>query len=79
MTTALDTPTIEAPGPDTDGADRVAHIGDQTEIARGYATGCAVRALCGLMFVPRRDPTGLAICPLCALELEHLVTHSSRR
>ncbi|MCC5952690.1 MAG: DUF3039 domain-containing protein [Acidimicrobiia bacterium] len=44
---------------------RLAHIGRKAEITRGYVEGTPVRALCGKVTVPTRDPERLPDCPEC--------------
>jgi hypothetical protein len=41
------------------------HFVAARNIARATVNGEAVVAICGATFVPRRDPTGLDVCPTC--------------
>ena len=43
----------------------VAHIGRKDDITRAYVTGQAIEALCGVVFVPSRDPSNYPVCPAC--------------
>lgn len=45
------------------------HMVPKRNIARAIVNGEAVVAICGATFVPRRDPTGLDVCPAC-IDLE---------
>jgi hypothetical protein len=73
-TTSPSTPTV-APVPDVapdvrpttgDGDhDRFAHYVDKAEMARAYVEGTPVRALCGKVWVPSRDPSRYPVCPTC--------------
>lgn len=45
------------------------HVVPKRSIARATVNGEAVVAICGATFVPRRDPTGLDVCPTC-IDLE---------
>lgn len=50
----------------TDGnGDLIAHIADKADIARCYVTGEELVALCGVRWVPCRDPDGLPVCAEC--------------
>jgi hypothetical protein len=55
----------------------LAHFARKLAITRGYVEGVEVRALCGLRFVPTRDPDGRPPCPDCAFVLELLCTMRS--
>lgn len=54
--------------PSTGGGDhdRFAHYVDKNDSTRAYITGELVRALCGKVWVPSRDPKKYKICPTCA-------------
>lgn len=45
--------------------DRFAHYVDKSEAARAYVEGTPVRALCGKVWVPTRDPDRYPVCPTC--------------
>ena len=60
---------VEAPErPITDDGDhdRFAHYAKKADIARAYATGEPIVALCGKKWVPSRDPARYPVCPTCA-------------
>lgn len=62
------TETETAPRTSTDGGDhdRFAHYVERSDSVRAYVTGEPVRALCGKVWVPSRDPKKYKICPTCA-------------
>lgn len=45
--------------------DRFAHYVDKNESTRAYIEGTPVRALCGKVWVPTRDPSRYPVCPTC--------------
>ncbi|ADG87651.1 hypothetical protein Tbis_0927 [Thermobispora bispora DSM 43833] len=45
--------------------ERFAHYADKNKITQSYVTGTPVRALCGKVWVPSRDPKKYPICPEC--------------
>lgn len=68
--------TRPAPAPATPGArpqvsegdgdhDRFAHYVPKHQLTRAYVEGLPVRALCGKVWVPSRDPDRYRICPTC--------------
>ncbi|MFC8531046.1 DUF3039 domain-containing protein [Nocardia sp. NPDC057227] len=44
----------------------VSHYTHRSHIAEASVDGKAVRAMCGVVFVPTRDPDRLTVCPRCA-------------
>ncbi len=46
--------------------DHLAHIAETQAITDGYVNGVAVKALCGALIVPSRDPAGFPECTTCA-------------
>lgn len=38
---------------------------DAAAVAAAYVHGLPLRAWCGLVWVPSRDPEGLPLCPAC--------------
>ena len=52
-------PALEDEEPDA------AHIVTQHDLIHSQVTGEAIRALCGKMWVPRRDPDSYPICQAC--------------
>lgn len=53
--------------PVTDDGDheRFAHYVLKTDSMRAYVEGTPVRALCGKVWVPSRDPSRYPVCPTC--------------
>jgi len=45
--------------------DRFAHYAPKAKIMEAMVTGTPVRALCGKLWVPSRDPEKFPICPTC--------------
>ena len=50
---------------DQNNDDHVAHYADAAKVTEGYIMGTPVIALCGVEFIPSRDPLKLRICPIC--------------
>ena len=50
---------------DTDDAPDAAHIVTQKDLIHSQLTGGAIRALCGKMWVPRRNPDDFPMCQAC--------------
>lgn len=44
----------------------VSHYCRRSDILRAYVEGTLVEALCGVLFVPTRDPERYPTCPECA-------------
>jgi len=44
---------------------KVAHYAKKAEITEAYVYGSELDALCGVKFIPSRDPEGLPVCPEC--------------
>jgi hypothetical protein len=49
-----------------------AHYADAAKVTEGYVMGIPVMALCGIEFIPFRDPLKLEICPACKQILDAL-------
>lgn len=47
------------------GEQKFAHYADSISVTEGYVTGRPVLSLCGILFVPTRDPLKFPICPTC--------------
>ena len=45
--------------------DRFAHYTRRADASRAYVEGTPVRALCGKVWVPSRDPSRYPVCPEC--------------
>jgi hypothetical protein len=43
----------------------VAHLAEKGSVMEGYITGSTVKALCGFVFVPSRDPERYPLCQPC--------------
>jgi hypothetical protein len=64
------TQTIEQPKTadartDAGGHDRFAHYFRKSDIELAYLEGQAIRALCGKVDVPLKDPNKYPVCPEC--------------
>lgn len=71
--------TILEERPDTNldvdtGDPQVKHIGRADDVTRAYITGTPIEALCGVIFVPSRDPDKYPLCQRCAEILERIKT-----
>ena len=70
------TPTVPAtdvwPVTDDGDHDRFAHYTRREDANRAYIEGTPIRALCGKVWVPSRDPSRYPICPECAEIREQL-------
>ena len=66
-TAVLERPEVkEKPQSTDDGdADRFAHYVSKDRIMESRATGRPVVALCGKIWVPKRDPSRYPVCPDC--------------
>lgn len=49
-----------------------AHVVGREDQMRGYVMGAAIRALCGVVFVPSRDPSRYPTCEECRVLLRGL-------
>ena len=45
--------------------ERFSHYADKNKIMESALTGTPVKALCGKMWVPGRDPQKFPVCPEC--------------
>jgi len=45
--------------------DRFAHYAPKAKIMEAMVTGTPVKALCGKLWVPSRDPEKFPVCPTC--------------
>jgi len=45
--------------------DRFAHYVDKVEMTKALIEGTPVKALCGKVWVPSRDPNKYPVCPTC--------------
>ena len=67
-----DTELVETPEVTDTDEPEVAHIGRREDVNRAYVTGEAIVALCGVVFVPTRDPSRYPVCKACQEVLERL-------
>lgn len=62
-------PTRPDTTPDTSSGDgdhdRFAHYVREADLTRAYVEGSPVKALCGKVWVPSRDPERYQVCPTC--------------
>lgn len=74
MSTPLDTPGLsgdtlldESTRLSSDDGDheRFAHYVEKTKIVESAVTGTPIKALCGKVWIPNRDPSRFPICPEC--------------
>lgn len=70
MTLLETAPILEEP--DVGSPDDCAHYAKKDEIARAAINGGFVTALCGVRFMPLRDPERYPVCQRCAALLEQL-------
>lgn len=66
----LTEPKIE--DPDVGSPDDCAHYAKKEAIARAAVEGGLVKALCGVEFMPLRDPQNYPVCQRCEQLLEQL-------
>ncbi len=66
-TSVLERPEVqeETQRSDNGDADRFAHYVSRERIAESRLTGRPVVALCGKVWVPKRDPSQYPVCPDC--------------
>lgn len=51
----------------------VAHIVPKDDIMNGYINGVAIAALCGVRFIPTRDPNKFPLCQGCKNKIGELM------
>lgn len=68
--TVLTPEQVTSPVTDDGDHDRFAHYVLKSEAAAAYIEGTPVRALCGKVWVPSRDPSRYPLCPECK-EIKH--------
>ena len=54
--------------------ERFAHYADKDQIMDSMVNGTPVRAICGKVWVPSRDPSRFPVCPECKEIYESLPT-----
>ncbi len=81
QTPGLDGPGLDAPGTgtlveerteqvadyryDEGDSERFAHYAPKDKIIEAMVTGTPIKALCGKVWVPSRDPKKFPVCPTC--------------
>lgn len=70
MSDTLVKPTVD--DVDTDNPDEVAHYVDKAASTQAYIEGNALKAICGYIWVPSKDPKNLPICKRCIEIYEEL-------
>ncbi len=65
MSDTLTRPSPETIRPGLTDKAEVSHIVRDEDWERGYIWGQEIEALCGIWWVPFRDPKGLPICAAC--------------
>lgn len=63
-TTIIEEPRTDV-RPEHGDHERFAHYVEKDKLAEAYVMGTPVRALCGKMWVPSRDPSKFPVCPEC--------------
>lgn len=70
------TSTFEVPDTIPDnfdtGEEFVAHIVEKKRLTAAYILGLPIRAICGTIFIPTRDPEKYPTCEACFQTLSHL-------
>ena len=69
--------TVTDPVTDDGDHDRFAHYVRKADAARATIEGVPVRALCGKVWVPCRDPSKYPVCPECTKIRDRLMNRSS--
>jgi len=81
MATELETAPVEttstSPTVDEGDHDRFAHYVRKADATRATVEGAPVRALCGKVWVPSRDPSKYPICPECKKIRDRLLQRKS--
>lgn len=67
------TPSVTDPDPDFE-EPKEAHIVRREDQMRGYVMGDAIKALCGKLWVPSRDPENLPVCKRCKEIKEQIIS-----
>jgi len=67
----LDAPPVVDPT-EEDEEPEAAHIVTQRDLIHSQITGQPIRALCGKLWVPKRNPDDYPMCPACVKILNRL-------
>lgn len=83
MSTALAEPTTDTTTHEqtTTGPGSVKHVVPKVKSLEAYVFGSPVTALCGVVFVPTKDPQALPVCQPCKAiyEDDDAINEASRR
>lgn len=58
--------TVTPSTTDGDDSERFAHYVEKDKVVESAVTGMPLRALCGKIWTPSRDPSKFPVCPECA-------------
>jgi len=74
--TVVESPLVADPDLDFE-PPKVAHYMQERDAMRGYINGDVVEAICGVLFVPTRDPKKFPVCKKCLVELQKIAAARS--
>ena len=77
LVTAPTEETVTNPVTDDGEHDRFAHYVRKSDATRATVEGVPVRALCGKVWVPSRDPSKYPVCPECAKIRDRLLNRGN--
>ncbi len=69
--------TVTNPVTDEGDHDRFAHYVRKTDATRAAVEGVPVRALCGKVWVPNRDPSKFPVCQECTKIRDRLLNRNN--
>lgn len=69
--------TVTDPVTDDGDHDRFAHYVRKADATRATVEGVPVRALCGKVWVPSRDPSRYPVCPECSKIRDRLLNRGN--
>lgn len=72
ITTVIEPTTVDPTAEEGD-HDRFTHIVPTNQLADSMINGIPIRALCGKMWVPSRDPDRYPVCKMCIDVYEHKI------
>jgi hypothetical protein len=64
--------TVEKSKEDSDDSKHFAHYAEADLVTEAYVMGTPIVALCGVIFVPHRDPERLPLCQDCKSIMDSL-------
>lgn len=53
-----------------------AHYAEASKVTEAYVMGTPIKALCGKIFIPHKDPSKFPICPTCKDIVDSLFLYS---